>query len=68
MFNNTSGRGVNIISMACLNCVRRLYGTDVTVGGGNDGRGVFVCGGAVNKIMSRGRNKFLVVCQCNIGS
>ena len=66
-FNKKSGSGVNIVFMACINCVRRLYGTDVTVGGDNDVRDVFVCGGAVNNIMSRGRDKVLVLRQCNVG-
>ena len=41
-FKKICGRGVNIISMVCLNSIGRLIGTDVPVGGGNDGHDVSV--------------------------
>ena len=39
---HTRGHGVNIIDMAGLNCVGLLSVTDVSVGGGNDGRDVYI--------------------------
>ena len=66
-FNHTSGYGVNIVYMACINCVRHLPGTDVTVGGDNDGRDVFVCGGDVTNIIARGRDKVVVLRQFSVG-
>ena len=55
--NHTRGHGVNIVAMACLYFVRIISITDVTVGGVNDGRYVSVCGGAVNNILARGKNR-----------
>ena len=55
--NQTRGRGVNIISMASINCVVCISETDITVGGVNDGRYVSIFWVEVNNILARARDK-----------